>query len=136
MSKIDNLLSHLGKARQSGKNAWMCRCPAHDDRTASLTIKEESDGTILINCFAGCGSLQVLNSIGMDYSDLFPDSDETRRPSRARISVQEATRILEREALIIFHYGSAYQQGETPDNTRLLQATWNVNRVKELMGIN
>jgi hypothetical protein len=136
MSKINDLLSHLGRARKSGKNSWMCKCPSHEDRTASLAIKEESDGTILINCFAGCGALQVLNSIGLDYSILFPEGDELRRPSRMKISINEATRILERESWIIFQYGNSYQQGETPDNTRLLEAVWNVNRVKELLGAN
>jgi hypothetical protein len=136
MSKIDNLLSRLGKVQKTGKDSWKCRCPAHQDKSPSLTIKEDMDGKILINCFAGCGALEVLGAIGMDYSDLFPDTLETSKPSRLRISITEAARILEHEAAIIFHYGNAYQLGETPDNTRLIKAVWNINRVKELVGVN
>lgn len=136
MSKIDNLLSHLGRAKKSGKNSWMCKCPAHEDRTASLTVTELSNETILINCFAGCGSLEVLNAVGLDYSDLFPDTQETGRPNKLRISIREALAVLELEAQVVFQYGNAYQQGELPENTRLLKAVWNINRVKELIGAN
>ena len=33
---------------------FMCRCPAHDDRSPSLSIKDADNGKILLHCFAGC----------------------------------------------------------------------------------
>jgi hypothetical protein len=30
------------------------RCPAHNDRNPSLSIREAADGKILIKCHAGC----------------------------------------------------------------------------------
>ena len=33
---------------------WMARCPAHDDRTPSLSIADGAEGRILLTCFAGC----------------------------------------------------------------------------------
>ena len=32
----------------------LVRCPAHDDKTESLSIRETPEGKILIHCFAGC----------------------------------------------------------------------------------
>jgi hypothetical protein len=43
-------------------NVASCRCPAHDDRTPSLSIRQ-GDRSILVTCFAGCRSEDVLREI-------------------------------------------------------------------------
>lgn len=56
-------------SRKSG----MCRCPAHDDRTPSLSIGV-AKSAILFHCFAGCTSDEVLagfNRHGIRPRDLF-----------------------------------------------------------------
>jgi hypothetical protein len=40
----------------------MCRCPVHEDRTPSLSIRQ-GDRSILVTCFAGCRSEEVLKAI-------------------------------------------------------------------------
>lgn len=135
MTKLDTLLSYFDKPRKMSKGEWMCKCPSHKDKTASLAIKEKPDGTVLINCFAGCGALEVLNALGLDWDALYPNDGIERKATKQRMSIRAATEILEKEAWIIFQYGNAYSIGENPDKTRLVLATWNVNRVKELMGI-
>jgi putative DNA primase/helicase len=42
---------------------WMSRCPAHDDRTPSLSIRDGLDGTLLVHCFAGCPQGRVIASL-------------------------------------------------------------------------
>jgi hypothetical protein len=37
----------------------MCRCPAHDDRTPSLSVRA-GDRRLLFHCFAGCGTRSVI----------------------------------------------------------------------------
>ena len=41
------------KPRRAGKG-YQARCPAHDDRTPSLTVSEGSDNRVLLTCHAGC----------------------------------------------------------------------------------
>jgi hypothetical protein len=43
-------------------NVAMCRCPAHDDGTPSLSIRQ-GDRSILVTCFAGCARTDVLRAI-------------------------------------------------------------------------
>lgn len=43
-------------------NVAMCRCPAHNDRTPSLSIRQ-GDRAILVTCFAGCRNEDVLRAI-------------------------------------------------------------------------
>jgi len=41
----------------------MCRCPAHADKKASLSIRQ-GDHKILLTCFAGCDPYDILREIG------------------------------------------------------------------------
>lgn len=71
LSPLETILTRLDGVRKSGRG-YTAKCPAHDDRTASLTINEAHGGNALIHCFAGCGALEVMQSIGLQLSDLYP----------------------------------------------------------------
>src|SRR5262249_32214439 len=58
-------------ARKAG-NGWSARCPAHEDRKASLSVSEGNDGTALVKCHAGCNTSAILSAIGLTLADLFP----------------------------------------------------------------
>lgn len=70
--------SHFGDVLQrfdgvKGKgNQLVALCPAHDDRTPSLSIKVERD-RLLLNCFSGCTVEAIVQSVGLTFSDLFRD---------------------------------------------------------------
>jgi transposase-like protein len=56
---------------------WKCRCPAHNDKKASLAIKVKPDGRLLLYCHAGCteagvGPRRVLEAWGVPWDVLFP----------------------------------------------------------------
>lgn len=69
---IDALLARLDKVKQTGSGQYQACCPAHDDKAPSLGVREV-DGKILINCLAGCYPQDVLDSVGLKWSDLFSD---------------------------------------------------------------
>lgn len=70
----DLILSRLDKVKcNSGK--WMACCPAHQDKTPSLSVREATDGRILLHCFAGCHYEDVLAAIGLEPKHLFPNTD-------------------------------------------------------------
>jgi len=82
--KVDTLLKQLGSVRSCGSGKWQARCPAHDDRDPSLSIREDQDGRILLHCFAGCPIENILSVLGLGIGDLFPDS---QRPSSPHVVV-------------------------------------------------
>lgn len=47
-------------------NGGMCRCPAHDDRTPSLSVRPGRI-RLLLHCFAGCGAAAVLRALEQDH---------------------------------------------------------------------
>ena len=58
------------------------RCPAHDDKSPSLSVSAGDDGRVLLCCHAGCTIEDVCRALGMDTRDLFP------RPNAKRTIVE------------------------------------------------
>ncbi len=81
---VHRLLARLDGVRELGPGRWIARCPAHDDRTPSLSIRELDDGRLLIKCFAECGAADVMHAAGLELHDLFPERlvDHHYRPLR------------------------------------------------------
>ena len=50
-------------------------CPAHDDKSASLSITLEND-KILLYCHTGCTIDDICLSLGIEQTDLFAPIDE------------------------------------------------------------
>ena len=53
---------------------FMTHCPAHDDRTPSLSVKERLGRRPLLHCFAGCDYEHIHNALDLlgvydDYSN-------------------------------------------------------------------
>lgn len=48
--------------RKAGRG-WSARCPAHDDRNPSLSIRDSANGGVLVKCFAGCSKNEVIASL-------------------------------------------------------------------------
>jgi DNA primase len=80
----NDLLQNL-KHRKIRDNQWVAVCPAHDDKSPSLHIAQKEDGRILIHCKAGCGANEVLGALGLDWSTLFPETDENFGAWRPRV---------------------------------------------------
>lgn len=70
---VDELISRLAHVRQVGEGRYKACCPAHDDGSPSLSIKEEPSGKILLHCFAGCGASAVMDALELSLSDLFAE---------------------------------------------------------------
>jgi len=48
---------------QKAGGGWLARCPAHDDRKPSLSIREGDDGKVLVHCHAGCDQSEVIAAL-------------------------------------------------------------------------
>ncbi len=70
MSAVNAILEHLDGVRQTRPSRWIARCPAHEDRSPSLSISEVDD-RVLLHDFGGCATSAVLAALGLSLSDLF-----------------------------------------------------------------
>jgi hypothetical protein len=84
---IEGLLSRLNDIKQTGQHQWEAKCPAHDDRRASLSICHGDDGIVLLKCHAGCNVKEITTAVGLAVQDLFPPKTGTSasKPKLGRI---------------------------------------------------
>ena len=59
--KAETIAKALGGRKAGG--GWMARCPAHDDREPSLSIRDADDGKVLVRCHAGCDQERVIAAL-------------------------------------------------------------------------
>ena len=59
---VEDFLECVENVRSSG-SGWTARCPAHDDRNASLSVSEGDEG-LLVKCHAGCTFEEIIKAVG------------------------------------------------------------------------
>ncbi len=75
--EFSQFINYFDSVKSIGKNQYMVKCPSHDDKKQSLSICDQTTehGNILINCFAGCSSKDILEKVGLKISDLYRNHD-------------------------------------------------------------
>jgi DNA primase len=133
--RVDFLLDRLSRVKQRGPDQWMCCCPAHQDRTASLSVKALDDGRVLLHCFAGCTPDDVLGSVGLQFSDIMPERVAHHAPAvRHVIPAADALRILGSELTVIAVIASdimEHREIDEPTWQRFATAARRVNEIRE-----
>lgn len=69
---IEGLLPRLQAVRRTSRG-YVARCPAHADKSPSLSIRE-TDDKILLHCHAGCKPTSICEAVGLSLKDLFTGS--------------------------------------------------------------
>lgn len=86
----------LVQAQRTGAGRWKARCPAHNDRSPSLSIRAGDDGRVLVLCRAGCALDSILSALKLAKRDLFagppPSPEQTAAIQAAREAHQQAAR--------------------------------------------
>lgn len=122
----DKLLSLLDGVKKTGTETWIARCPAHDDKHPSLSIRETVDGKVLVKCWTGCSVDEVVAAAGLALGDLFPERPSHRgKPERRPFPAADVLRAVGREALLVAVSASHLGNGgafTNEDRARLLLA--------------
>lgn len=122
---VDTLLQRLTKVK-GGKGHWTACCPAHEDRSPSLAVTETDDGRILLKCFANCSVQEIVGAIGMDMTDLFPDSNDHYKPKvKNAFYATDLLKVIEFETLVVSVAANNLANGmklSDDDRSRLKQA--------------
>lgn len=119
---IDDFMHFLEGVKRSPRG-WKARCPAHKDKSPSLSIREAEDGRILVHCFAGCEVHEICAALGLGVRDLYPDgprdSEQIYAAKQQRVRreqaqhtvrlLQDAQGVLQREAEAVIRASSSIQ---------------------------
>lgn len=64
------LIERLDGVRETGPGRWLARCPAHDDRHASLTVAQGHKGAVA-TCHAGCSTHDIAKALDVPLAEWF-----------------------------------------------------------------
>lgn len=127
-----DLISRLDKPKRTGNGTWLARCPAHEDRSPSLTVKECDDGRVLLHCFAGCEADAVVGAVGLGIADLFPPKPLERGPRvRRPFPAADVLEALSRESMVVLLMARDMAKGIAPDADRLSLAVQRIENGRE-----
>lgn len=94
----------LVRAKRVTRGKWVAKCPAHPDRHPSLSIAEGKRG-VIIRCMShGCETKEVLNALGLRFTDLFYDQKVSQQ-IRQRIGLSEQKEGLEKQLGLVIMLG-------------------------------
>jgi putative DNA primase/helicase len=113
--RIEDFLERL-EGVHGNNGQWHARCPAHDDKQASLTVSVGRNGAILATCWTGCELDAITRGVGVTVRDLFPTSGERELYAPPeRVSLASAALPDQRE---ITRYAERLQR--SPETLRML----------------
>ena len=131
------LIARLDGLRRTGAGRWLARCPAHDDRRPSLSVAELDDGRVLLHCFGGCAIENVLDAVGLTFSDLFPPRAVAGRMSGLRrpFPAADVLRAVAYEALVVYLYARTLDEGKRLSGTDCERLRLAVSRLQHAVEV-
>jgi hypothetical protein len=83
---LDDFLLLLKGVKPGKDGQYTALCPGHDDRNRSLSVKQ-ADGKLLVKCFAGCNTADILKPISLEPKDLFLNSHKAKPEHREIVAI-------------------------------------------------
>lgn len=134
---IEKLLNGLTKVKRTGRDSWMACCPAHDDKSPSMTITQTAEGMVLLHCFAGCPTEEVLGAIGLTFEDLYPEKAYADHvpPKRMPFNPRDVLAAVSMESMIVALVADKIARGKEITNEtrdRVMLATSRLQTAAEI----
>ena len=131
MRKME-LLSLFENVKKTGKDdQYQVICPAHNDKTASLSIKINPDGRLLMHCFAGCSIEGICGSLGISIDDLLPEKIDVLKPLGKIYNPYAVLKSLRNEVLLVLLAAKEVSDGNVLDEHDMERLKVSVNRLRE-----
>jgi hypothetical protein len=126
------LLDRLAGVKATGASRWVALCPGHTDRRPSLSVRELDDRRVLVHCFAGCETADVLAAVGLTLADLFDRPvAHCVPPSKSRPPAVDALQSMLTEAAVAQLVAEDLAAGRTPGAADLARLSLAVQRLAE-----
>lgn len=125
------LLNCLEKVHEKPNGQYIARCPAHKDKTPSLAIREVSSGRVLLHCFAGCDPENILNAVGLTFSDLIPECSGNFKKERKPYFAGDILQILDNESCLVYFCAKEILEGGKLNESEFNRLLLAVSRIRQ-----
>ena len=135
MRPVDKLLSRLDRVTERSDGQYLACCPAHEDKSPSLSIKEVDGGRVLVYCFAGCSAAEVCASVGLELRDLFRVGElQQSYQVGPRLSHRDLLALLATEANVVYLVADMLYHGKelSEQDRNRLEGAW--SRIYKITG--
>lgn len=139
-AQLERVLSRLDKVQKldpkQHKARYMACCPAHDDKKPSLSVSLSQKDNVLLHCWSGCSSHEIVSALGMQMTDLFPPRNERTHHAKGRpaFNAYDAIAVVARDALLVMLAAAKLRNGEQlseKDMDDLVSASGRCQRIAE-----
>lgn len=133
MTDVSRILAGLRGVKSTGRDRWIACCPAHEDRSPSMTVRVLPTAQILVHCFAGCEPGAILDALGLKFADLFPEplTREYLPKIHAPFSALEALQCLAHESTVVTLLAADGAAGKPVDVQRMALASGRITAALE-----
>lgn len=103
MEPVEKLLSRLEGVKQVRDGHWRAYSPTRKHKKQSLSIRELDNGTLLIHDFGGSSTLEVVEAIGLELCDLYPERkhiDHRRKRERRLFRAEDVLLAIHHDVIV------------------------------------
>jgi hypothetical protein len=138
--RLESIAMLLDGVRWAGNRLSLrARCPVHGGHSASLAFRiHPAEDRIQLKCFAECGALEVLTTLGLDWPALYPDRPHDNRIRRLPpIPYRECLTGITEEVQHVLLAAARLETGKLTeaDLNRLVVAVDRIERAAKTAGI-
>jgi hypothetical protein len=127
-----------GVRKQAGEN-YMARCPAHEDRQASLSVSRGKQHPVVLDCKAGCDRDLVLDALGLTWTELCKPREDGDQPRTDWTPYGDAIAVydyLDEQGKLLFQVcrtvGKQFPQ-RRPDSTSKTGWSWRLGDTRRVL---
>jgi putative DNA primase/helicase len=120
----------LVRGRPAGKGKWQAKCPAHQDRNPSLSIREGRDGYVLLKCHAGCDLKDILEKLRLTVADISGGADHAPRHGKSTMQIDKTYPYTDAAGKLLYEVVRLLPKGF---RQRRPDGTWNLNGVERVL---
>ena len=131
------MVERLQGVRATGPRRWIAKCPVHENRSPSLSIRELDDGRVLLHDFGGCATSDVVTSVGLQFRDLFPEhtGPQEFKPSRQWVHARDVLACLATEGQILALVANDIANGRPISPADAARVTQACGRIRNAWGL-
>lgn len=117
---IQVFLQSFDKVKQTEPNQYICRCPVHPDKKASLSIGyNPNEDKIALHCHAGCDTRDILTMVGKTMADLMPGREPEKPKKLEKWQVNLVDEYRYEDAKGNYLYSKLRYEGEGIDGKKI-----------------